>query len=188
MEIDLNISALPDPSNFIAACETEDEIGCVLRLHLAFEKIIDFYISNKASDEVLKFVEKTNEFSEKLKRAVLLGLPLTVAKVGQQLGQIRNKVAHEQTPINRHRLENLIKLVDEMLVDGSNPGPVSARKLEMPVKMPGETITLGSHGDMYDFMLTAGTACHHAYLVIARDAAKTAAKRLLENNLAANSQ
>lgn len=146
MEIDLGVSELLSPEKMIAACETEGELGCVLRIHLAFERLVEFYIEHSASPEQIKFIEKTNEFGEKLKRAVLLGLPLSVAEVGKQLGQIRNKVAHEQNPINRHRLDNLIVLVDRMLLDSPSPQPVAKRKLQLFVKKPEEVIVLGSHG------------------------------------------
>lgn len=180
MEIDLDVSELLSPEKMIAACETEDELGCVLRLHLAFERLVEFYIKHSASPEQMRFIEKTNEFGEKLKRAVLLGLPLSVAEVGKQLGQIRNKVAHEQNPINRHRLDNLIVLVDRMLLDSPSPQPVSKRKLQLFVKKPREVIVLGSHGDMYDFIIAAGTAYHGATMIVVKDIAlKTIAKNIM---------
>lgn len=181
MEIDLDVSELLSLEGMIAACETEDELGCVLRLHLAFERLVEFYIKHSASPEQMRFIEKTNEFGEKLKRAVLLGLPLSVAEVGKQLGQIRNKVAHEQNPINRHRLDNLIVLVDRMLLDSPSPQPVSKRKLQLFVKKPGEVIILGSHGDMYDFIIAAGTACHCATMIVVKDIAlKAVAKNIMD--------
>jgi hypothetical protein len=180
MEIDLDVSELLSPEKMIAACETEDELGCVLRLHLAFERLVEFYINHSASPEQIKFIEKTNEFGEKLKRAVLLGLPLSVAEVGKQLGQIRNKVAHEQDPINRHRLDNLIVLVDRMLLNSPSPQPVSKRKLQLFVKKPGQVIVLGSHGDMYDFIIAAGAAYHGAMMIVVQEIAlKSAAEDII---------
>jgi hypothetical protein len=181
MEIDLDVSELLSPEKVIAACETEDELGCVLRLHLAFERLVEFYIRHSATSEQIKFIEKTNEFGEKLKRAVLLGLPLSVAEVGKQLGQIRNKVAHEQNPINRHRLDNLIILVDRMMLDSPSPQPVSKRKLQLFMKKPGEAILLGSHGDMYDFIIAAGTAYHGATMIVVKSLAlKFVAKNTMD--------
>lgn len=180
MNIELDVGVLLSAEKIIAACETEDEIGCVLRFHFAFERLIEFYIKSSASAEQIKFIEKTNEFGDKLKRAVLLGLSLKIAEVGKQLGQIRNKVAHEQNSINRHKLDNLIVSIDSMLLDSSSPDPVCKRKLHLCVKKPNETITLGSHGDMYDFIIAAGTAYHVATLMVVKVAAlKVAAK----NNL-----
>lgn len=175
MRDDFGVGELISVEQLISAFETDDVIGCVLRLHLAFERLVEFYINSSASKEQIKFIEKTNEFSEKLKRAVLLGLPLKVAEVGKQLGQIRNKVAHEQNSINRHRLDNLIVLVDSMLLDSPSPEPVSKNKLELFVKMPGEIITLGSHGDMYDFMITAGIAYHGAIQIVMNETVLKAA-------------
>lgn len=35
----------------MAAFEVEDELGCVFRLHLAFERLIEFYIKHSAYSE-----------------------------------------------------------------------------------------------------------------------------------------
>ncbi|EGH42368.1 MULTISPECIES: hypothetical protein [Pseudomonas syringae group] len=178
MEIDLDVSELVVVDHMVVAFETDDEIGCVLRLHLAFERLVEFYIKHSASPEQIKFIEKTNEFSEKLKRAVLLGIPLNIAEVGKQLGKIRNKVAHEQKPINRHQLENLIVLVDRMLLGSPSYEPLSKRKLQLFSKKTGEVIVLGSHGDVYDFIITAGAAYHGAMMIIIQAVAlKKAAKK-----------
>lgn len=105
-------------------------------------------------------------------------MPLDVAEVGKQLGQIRNKVAHEQKPINRNRLDNLIVLVDRMLLGSPSCEPLSKRKLQLFSKKPGEVIVLGSHGDVYDFITTAGAACHGAMIIVIQTIAlKKAAKK-----------
>lgn len=91
MEIDLDVSGLLNPEKMIAACEAEDELGCVLCLHLAFERLVEVYIKHTASPEQIKFIEKTNEFGEKLKRAVLLGLPLSVARLGNSWDRFETK-------------------------------------------------------------------------------------------------
>lgn len=96
------------------------------------------------------------------------------------MGQIRNKVAHEQNPINRHQLDNLIVLVDRMLLDSTNPESVSKRTLQLFVKMPGEVIALGSHGDMYDFILAVGTAYHGATIIVVKNIAlKSVSKNII---------
>lgn len=176
IKIDLDISSIMDYSFLLNACLTEDELGCVLRLHLGFERIIDFYINKKASADMLKFIEKEKEFSRKLERAVLLGLPLVIANVGRQLGQIRNKVAHEQQPINRQRLDNLIMLVDK-LVDAS---PIAGKFVNATVEINKtgnenpdpddiEIIKLGTGGDKGDFILAAGLAIQAATLIVVKE-------------------
>ena len=169
MEVDINVDGLININVLIAGFETDDEIGCALRLHLAFEKLIEFYIKNTATQEALKFIENTNEYSEKLKRAVLLGLPLKIAEVGKHLGQIRNKMAHEQASINPDKVKVLIKSVDEMLSATEESTPIAKRKMEISAKLPGETIMLGTHGNMYDFMLAAGTAYHCASMIVIKN-------------------
>lgn len=182
MELDINLDELISPDVLIAGFETEDEIGCALRLHLAFEKLIEFYIKNTATPEVLKFVETTNEYSEKLRRAVLLGLPLKIAQVGKHLGQIRNKMAHEQASVNPDKVKVLIKSIDDLLSETDQPTPVAQRKMELPVKFPGETIQVGTHGNIFDFMIAAGTAYHCASMLIIKDVMIRKASEQLSKN------
>jgi hypothetical protein len=51
-------------SSVIAACENEDELGCVLRVNFAFERLAEFYITHSASPQQIRFIENTNEFGE----------------------------------------------------------------------------------------------------------------------------
>lgn len=58
MEIDLDVSELVFVDHMVAAFETDDEIGCVLRLHLVFERLVEFHIKHSASPKQIKFIEK----------------------------------------------------------------------------------------------------------------------------------
>ncbi|WP_434729011.1 hypothetical protein [Pseudomonas soli] len=176
--LDLDLDGLLDFQTLIQACETEDEVGCVLRLHLAFERMIDFYISKAANPEMLSFAEKEKEFSRKVERAVFLGLPLTIANVARHVGQIRNKVAHELKPINRHKLDHLIKVIDENLIcclDGEKK--LSDYKIELVGKSPDEVVRLGTHGDRYDFIVAVAAALHCSGIIIGKRLALDKAKQ-----------
>lgn len=157
--VDFDVSGLPQPAEIVAACETEDEIGCVLRMHFHVEKLLDFYCANSVTSEAKAFIKPVWEFRHKLERAVILGLPTPFAHAAKILAKIRNDAAHGGAPINRGHLDNLISRVDGLSAVRKDYTPLSKRWLQLPVSMPGETITLKSHSDRFDFVLAA-TALH----------------------------
>lgn len=176
--LEIVLDGLLDFQTLVQACETEDEVGYVLRLHLAFERMIEFYISKSATPEMLSFAEKEKEFSRKVECAVFLWLPLTIANVARCIGQIRNKVAHELKLFNRHKHEHLIKLVDEGLVhclEGRKK--LSDYKIELVENSLGVVVQLGTHGDRYDFIVAGAAALHCSSIIIGKQLAIDKAKQ-----------
>lgn len=60
--VDLNIKELEKFQTIIAAAETDDELGTVLRLHLAVEQILVFYIKEKSHGEISKYAKLPRDF------------------------------------------------------------------------------------------------------------------------------
>ncbi|MET3395806.1 hypothetical protein ABIC33_006483 [Variovorax sp. 1140] len=61
-----------DPIFLIAAAETDDEIGAVLRTHLLTEQFLSWFIESKATGDLAKFVKVPRDFKAKLNLAVAL--------------------------------------------------------------------------------------------------------------------
>ena len=93
--MDITDEELDQTKAIILAAETEDELGTVLRLHLALEHLLNFYLKQKRKGEVASFVREPREFGAKLSLAVAFGFPVIIARVYRQVNIIRNKLAHE---------------------------------------------------------------------------------------------
>lgn len=152
--VDIDLSGLPAPDAIIKACETEDEIGCVLRLHFLVEQVVDFYFARSVSVEAGEFVSSIWEFRHKLDRAVIVGLPIPFAYASVMLAKIRNDAAHGKSSINSGYLDNLINRVDALNSICEDFTPIHKRWLNLH-SMPGQTIALKSHSIRFDFMITA---------------------------------
>lgn len=157
--LDLDLNGFLDFQTLVQACETEDEVGCVLRFHLAFEQMIEFYILNAANPEMLSFAEKY--LSRKVERAAFLGLLLTITNVARHVGRIRNKMAHKLKPINRQKIDHLIEVIDENLIcclGGGNK--LSDYKIELVGKSRVEVVQLDTHRDRFDSIVAVAAALH----------------------------
>ncbi|MFM0557514.1 hypothetical protein P0D69_42220 [Paraburkholderia sediminicola] len=60
---DLDLNKLMAPAVFIAAAETEDELGCVLRLHLLVERLLNSYVDAKLRGPLTDFVAEPRTFA-----------------------------------------------------------------------------------------------------------------------------
>lgn len=78
----------------MAAVNTPDMIGLILRLHLATEVLLDEYIALERADDRGEFVLNGRFFGDKLSTAVAFGLPVPLARVCKELNRMRNEVAH----------------------------------------------------------------------------------------------
>ncbi|MEM5426356.1 hypothetical protein AB3X91_40140 [Paraburkholderia sp. BR14263] len=54
--VNLDLGTLLDADPLILAAETEDDIGCILRLHLQVEQTLDFYLNRKRTADIAPFV------------------------------------------------------------------------------------------------------------------------------------
>lgn len=58
-----DLDQLIRPDEFIRAAETEDELGCVLRMHLCLEQFLDKFIEEMMPPDHGKFHPKRQSFS-----------------------------------------------------------------------------------------------------------------------------
>ena len=160
--VDLEINDLEKFQTIIAAAETDDELGSVLRLHLAVEQLLTFYIKEKSHGEISKYAKLPRDFGGKLSLAAAFGLPLPIARAIYQINVIRNKLAHKpDTSIQSGDIKELSRAVNSLSEIDKNFTPVEKRYIELVVKRPGEQLAFGSEGNRIDFVI-AGFAFYAA--------------------------
>ncbi|MDQ7981900.1 hypothetical protein QYH69_32270 [Paraburkholderia sp. SARCC-3016] len=155
MKIDLDLRNLLSARTIIAATETDDEIGCVLRLHLQVEQLLVVFLSMKLKAPVTEYVQEPREFSRKLAFAVAFGFPLPFAAVAKQVNKIRNELAHRDgTSLDERQVKLLGQLVDKLSSMDSKFEPMAKRRMELTEKAPGEVISFGTGNLRADFVLS----------------------------------
>ncbi|SET28155.1 hypothetical protein SAMN03159512_01844 [Pseudomonas sp. NFR09] len=154
-KIDLAVEKVTDVKNIIAAAETEDEMGCVLRFHLMLESLLLFYLEEKCQGEVGKYAKPPRDFGQKLGMATAFGMPLQIAAVIHQINNMRNKLAHGHSPgIDKGDVKQLARLVNLMSAIDAEFAPLEKRYISLPVKRPGEKITFGTDSPQIDFLIS----------------------------------
>lgn len=142
-------------SALIAASETDDEIGTVLRLHLRTEELLIGFLEAKRQGEVAQFVKEPRDFSMKLALSVAFGLPISIAAVAQQLNSIRNKLAHGNAiVIDKGDIGELSRRVNKLAELEPGFVQIERRYIELPLKHPGQQLAYGKHGNRVDFVLS----------------------------------
>ena len=115
----------------IAVSETEDNLGCVLRVHLLSEMFLEAFICSTVSNKELfnpKPLDKVRfnlTYSNKLKFAFKLGLPTPMFKAMDTLNDLRNVFAHnlKQDDIKDSYLESMILHINK--IDGTGDSPLT---------------------------------------------------------------
>lgn len=153
--MNLNIKEFNKPDLLIAAAETEDEVGTVLRIHLAIEQVLVWFINHRLTTELKPYVKEPREFGNKLSIAAAFGLPLPFVRVVHQINVIRNKLAHGSSELASDQVEELARQVDKLREIDTSFVSVKRRFLELPVKRPGERMAFGAHGQRIDFLIAA---------------------------------
>lgn len=172
--IELNIDALSRSDILIAAAETEDEIGCVLRIHLMIEQFLTVYVREKRQPELKAFVSSPREFGQKLSYSTAFGLPLPIAAVAHQINNIRNKMAHNMDQsFNDGDIQQLARLVNQMSAIDTSFTPVEKRTISIPVKRPGETLTYTTESNRIKFLISSLSFWATAVRWLIEDAART---------------
>lgn len=152
--VDLDIRELEKFQTIIAAAETGDELGSVLRLHLAVEQLLAFYIKEKNHGEISKYAKAPRDFGGKLSLATAFGLPISIARVIHQINIIRNKLAHNpDTSILNGDLKELSRAVNRLTEIDKNFTPLEKRYIEFAIKQPGKRLIFGAEDNRIDFII-----------------------------------
>ncbi|MBB3295094.1 hypothetical protein FHT39_003774 [Mitsuaria sp. BK045] len=144
-----------DPHVLIAAAETEDEIGAVLRAHLCTEQFLNWFIRVRTEGEMSTFVKEPRDFRAKLSLAVALALPLPFAGAIHQINVIRNGLAHRLDALDSSQVEEFARQVNKLSPLAPDFAPLSSRYITLEQKRPGVKIAFGSEGPRIDFIIAS---------------------------------
>lgn len=152
----VNLEKLVSAAKFIAAVETEDELGCVLRIHLCLENYLEEFLKNFIPAEQKKFHKGRPSFSEKLSLAVAYGLCRSIAESIWIINKLRNRFAHiDDSGLTDEINITLAYHVDNIHVSGID-WLVKKSYIEFCQDRPGEKLKFGEHGPRIDFIIIAG--------------------------------
>jgi hypothetical protein len=188
-KFDLAVEKVLDVEIIIAAAETEDELGCVLRFHLMLESLLSFYLDEKCQGEVGKYAKPPRDFGQKLGMAAAFGIPMQIAAVIHQVNNMRNKLAHGHSPqLDKGDVKQLARLVNLMSAIDPEFTPLEKRYIELPVKRPGERITFGKEGPRIDFLMASTAFWGTAINALTQEAALNKLQLLIEAEIGSANQ
>lgn len=145
-----------DSDVFVKAVETEDELGCVLRMHLILERLLDEFSMCAIPRSHKKYHPVRLTFSGKLSLATSYGLLEEIAEPIYLINKIRNKFAHDANyQLTPDRIDVLTTAVEKIKLSGQEWKPMSAAYMEIHSR-PGEKLKFGEHGVKLDFILLSG--------------------------------
>ncbi|MFB3301891.1 hypothetical protein [Pseudomonas sp. AMR01] len=180
-KFDLAVEKVSDVEIIIAAAETEDELGCVLRFHLMLESLLSFYLDEKCQGEVGKYAKPPRDFGQKLGMAAAFGIPMQIAAVIHQVNNMRNKLAHGHSPrLDKGDVKQLARLVNLMSSIDPEFTPLEKRYIKLPVKRPGEKLTFGKEGPRIDFLMACTAFWGTALNALTQEAALNKLRLLIE--------
>lgn len=79
----------------IRAFETEDVVGCVLRIHLHVEKLLVVALQSSINPQIAKVITSVPQnFSNKVQLAAAFGVPVEICLAALDLNALRNKIGH----------------------------------------------------------------------------------------------
>lgn len=165
-----DLHQLIQPDEYLRAAETEDELGCVLRMHLCLEQILDKFIEEMMPLDHKRFHPTRQTFSGKLSLSVAYGLITPLAEAICLVNQIRNRFAHRSgTVLSTQDSERIADLVDKVVIlPGKKEPPVRNLWIELCTVRPGEKLGFGEHGARIDFILACSALlrCAAGWMVV----------------------
>ncbi len=181
--VDLNVETLFHPDVLLAAAETEDEIGCILRIHLLIEQLLNFYIDQKRVGDLKPFVKEPREFAQKLSLATAFGLPTHFAAVAHQVNNMRNKSAHRMNAgFDDGDIQQLARVVNKLTEMDANFIPVQKVTINISRTRPDERFVYDDSPNRIRFLISSLSFWRVAMTWLIRDAAV----RKLETDLKRN--
>lgn len=150
-----DISDVISTQLLISAAEVEDELGCVLRMHLVMERFLNYYLKYKNQGPSKHCVQIPREFGSKLSLSVAFGFEPAIGSVLHQLNSMRNKLAHKPDDfINPGDLKQYVRLIDTAFSNQRGYQLVSKRTMSIP-NLKIDAAKFGSHGNRVDFLIAS---------------------------------
>ncbi len=154
----IEVESLAGLEHLVAAFETEDVLGSVLRAQLQVEQQLElFLVANVAEDMWAVAGSLPQNFHQKVTLAAALGFPKELCFAATALNQIRNKFAHKAGwSLSRADIDNLVEKYEAARA-AVDPATYEMRKSSIQVhSRGGEKIDFGTKGLEWDFKMVAG--------------------------------
>ncbi|MCL1526916.1 hypothetical protein [Xanthomonas nasturtii] len=142
---------------FVRALETEDIIGCVLRLHLHVEELLAVLLNSSITTEIAKIITVPQNFSHKVQLATAFGMPVEMGLAALELNGLRNKLGHRLGhQLKREDVSRFAEQVDAVreVLFASVPS-VMVSAIELYSTGSGKR-QFGEGDPIWDFKITAG--------------------------------
>ena len=133
-----------DTEKLIGAAETEDEIGVVLRMHLALEKILNHFLRSRITSELAPYIKVPGYTAQKIALAA-----------AHEIKRIRNGMAHDGDALAQGKVDQLARQVDSIQSISSSFHPLAKRYIEFSHTQPGKRLTFGGSGVRVDFLIAS---------------------------------
>ena len=154
----IDIESLAGLEHLVAALETEDVLGAVLRAQLQVEQTIELFLNANVADDMWEVVGSLPQnFAQKVALAAALGFPKELCFAANALNQIRNKFAHKAGWYLKG--VDIQKLVDKYEAARAAIDPASYEMRASSIRLysrGGEKIDFGTKGAEWDFKMVAG--------------------------------
>jgi len=154
----IEVESLAGLEQLVAAFETEDVLGTVLRAQLQVEQEIELFLVANVADDIWDVAGSLPQnFHQKVTLAAALGFPKELCLAALALNQIRNKFAHKPGwALKQADIDNLVSKYDaaRAAVD-----PESYDMHESSIQLHslgGEKIDFGTKGPEWDFKMVSG--------------------------------
>lgn len=154
----IEIESLAGLEHLVAALETEDVLGAVLRAQLQVEQQIELFLVANVADDMWEVVDSLPQnFSQKVALAAALGFPKELCFAATALNQIRNKFAHKAGwALKQADIDNLVDKYEAARA-AVHPASYEMRKSSIQVhSRGGERIDFGTKGPEWDFKMVSG--------------------------------
>lgn len=144
-----------DMNVLMASLETEDDVGAVLRMHLVFEKFLDWTFDHYVTEEKKACIQRPTNYRGKISMAAALGLPVALATAINQLNNVRNSLAHRMEKINVSQVEQYGREVNKLVSIKKDFVPLENRKIEMDISKPEKVYKFGAGNVHMDFAIAS---------------------------------
>jgi hypothetical protein len=162
-----NNEAPIDINVLIACAETEDEVGCVLRLHLLLESLLNFFLDRAIPKEQWTYIEQSisprSPFAQKLAFAVACKFPVAYASAFREVNTIRNALAHQSSSaLSQDKVHQLGRMVDRATEVNPKFALIKKRFISIPKLHGDQEIGYGTGGPRLDFLIAGLALCGEA--------------------------
>ncbi len=154
----IEVESLAGLEQLVAAFETEDVLGTVLRAQLQVEQEIELFLVANVADDIWDVTDSLPQhFHQKVTLAAALGLPKELCSAALALNQIRNKFAHKAGWVLKQAdIDNLVGKYDAARA-AVDPESYDMHKSSIQLhSLGGEKIDFGTKGPEWDFKMVSG--------------------------------